>query len=62
MEPLDANLIVETLFAFFWLFTTLTICHFVITSAGFLFIEAEILREGNEDLLNNLDEGLVIVD
>ena len=34
----------------------------MITAAGFLFTDAEILRRGNEDLLNNLEEGLIILE
>ena len=35
--------------------------HGVITSAGFLFTDADILRQGNEQLLDDLEEGLVIL-
>ena len=62
MEPIEVNTAIDSFFSIFWLFATLIICHFVISSAGFLFVEAEILRQGNEELLNSLDEGLVIVD
>ena len=36
--------------------------HLVISAAGFLYVEAEILRKGNEELLDSLDEGLIIVE
>ena len=39
-----------------------TFCHLIITKVGMIFVEAEVLREGNEQLLNNLDEGLIITD
>ena len=62
MEPIEGQTIFDTVFNLCWLAATLAICHFVIASAGFLFIEADILRQGNEELLNSLDQGLVIVD
>ena len=36
------------------------ICHLFITKAGMIFVEVEVLRDGNEQLLNNLEEGLII--
>ena len=39
---------------------SLLIAHLVVTKSGYLYIEAEILREGNESLLNNLEEGVII--
>ena len=36
--------------------------HLIITKVGKIFVESEVLREGNEQLLNNLDEGVVIID
>ena len=38
---------------------TLQIC---ITWAGFMFADAEILRNGNEQLLDDLEEGLIILE
>lgn len=35
-------------------------CHICITKIGMIFVEAEVLREGNEQLLNNLEEGVII--
>ena len=40
----------------------LMICHLVITKTGFIYVESEILREGNEQLLNNLEEGVMIIE
>lgn len=39
-----------------------TCCHLIITKVGMIFVDAEVLREGNEQLLNNLDEGVIITD
>ena len=43
-------------------FLTQTIIHIIINAAGMLFVEAELLRVGNETLLNDLDEGVIIID
>ena len=34
--------------------------HLIITQVGMIFVEAEILRIGNEQLLNNFEEGIII--
>ena len=36
--------------------------HIVINLIGLLFVDAVILREGNEQLLNDLKEGVIIMD
>ena len=36
------------------------VAHLLITKMGMIFVEIEILRQGNEELLNGLDEGVVI--
>ena len=36
--------------------------HIIITQGGVMFCEAEILRWGNEQLLDDLEEGLVILE
>ena len=43
-----------------WQSFNLWVCHICITKVGMIFVEAEILREGNEQLLNDLEEGVVI--
>ena len=35
--------------------------HVAVTSAGLLFVEAEILRCGNENILDSLQEGVIIL-
>ena len=37
------------------------VVHMAITKFGLYLIEAEILRNGNEHLLNNLEEGVLIL-
>ena len=38
------------------------ICHIVSTKIGFTYVDLEILREGNEQLLDNLEEGVMILE
>ena len=45
-----------------WQSLNLLIAHLTITKVGMIFVEAEILREGNESLLNELEEGVIIQD
>ena len=61
MEPFNSEVIFDASFALLWIFATLAICHCVISAAGLHFCEAEILKIGNEELLDSLDEGLLIV-
>ena len=42
-----------------WLLVALLVAHVIVTAAGFLFTEAEILRD---QLLNQMEEGLIIID
>ena len=48
--------------AILWQFLTLAMIHYIISWVGLLFVKAEILRTGNEQLLNNLKEGVIIID
>ena len=43
-----------------WLSIMFWIMYLLITKAGMIFVDAEILREGNEQLLNNFDQGILI--
>ena len=38
------------------------IVHALTNKLGFLFIELDVLREGNDTLLNSLEEGVIIVE
>ena len=35
--------------------------HLLLTKIGMIYIDAEVLREGNDSTLNNLEEGVVIL-
>ena len=45
-----------------WSCLNMFIMHWVITKMGFLYVEAEVLRSGNDQLLDNLEEGVIIVE
>jgi len=45
-----------------WLLVVLLFAHVTITAAGFLFADAEIMRCGNDQLLDDLEEGLIITE
>ena len=38
------------------------ICHMIFTKIGLTYVDLEILREGNEQLLDNLEEGVIILE
>ncbi len=44
-----------------WLALTLSFYHLVITKVGMVYIDAEVLREGNTETLDNLEEGVIIL-
>ena len=45
-----------------WLGISLWLIHLVVTSVGMTLVNAQILNEGNEQLLNNSDQGILIFD
>lgn len=45
-----------------WHALNLLFIHLVISKVGMLFAETKVLLGGNEQLLNNLDEGVIILD
>ena len=51
----------RTFFDMVWISITVLIVHTIITFAGLLFVEAEILRCGNDDILDSLQEGVIIL-
>ena len=61
-ETITAGTVGMTIAAMVWQFGNLFLCHLIINSVGMLFVEADILRSGNEHLLNNLKEGVIIMD
>ena len=61
-EPFDGEVIIKCLMNMIWQSLNLLVAHLTITKVGMIFVEAEILREGNESLLNELEEGVIIQD
>ena len=59
-EPLNQEIITIVIIYSLIFSLALFIVHLVVTKTGYLYIETEILREGNESLLNNLEEGVII--
>ena len=58
-DPLN-EAIINSLMMLPWHVLNLFFIHWVITKVGFLFIESEVLRRGNEAILDDLQEGVVI--
>ena len=52
----------ESIAATGWQFFSLLMCHMVINAVGLIFVDADINRSGNEQLLNDLKEGVIIMD
>ena len=61
-EALDGARIIYLIISMIYMSICLLICHLIITKVGMIFVNAEILSTGNEQLLNNLEEGLMILD
>lgn len=60
-DPVDVVMMHGILILPWHLFNFLCV-HIALTKFGFLFVDAEVLRSGNEQLLNNLEEGVIILD
>ena len=45
-----------------WHILNMLFIHWIITKVGFLFIDAEVLRRDNEELLDGLEEGVIILE
>jgi len=44
-----------------WQCMNLWFIHLIVTKVGMLYIDAEVLREGNNETLDNLEEGIIIL-
>ena len=60
--PADATLYMSSILGAVWQVLNFFMLHFVITSVGLLFVWAELMRGGNEQILNNLKESVVLVE
>ena len=61
-KEVDSFFVAELIFMLVWQFLNLLLCHYVITSVGLLYVTTETMNTSNEQLLNNLNEGVVIND
>ena len=60
-EPVGGAEIFGLLASMFIMTNSLLVVHVIITKVGMIYADAEILRTGNEELLNNLEEGVIIL-
>ena len=60
-DPADL-LAYQLIFNMIWHGMNLFFIHLLISKAGMLYAETEVLRSGNNQLLDNLEEGVVIFD
>ena len=61
-EPFDISVVSNLMMNSFMTFIMCATVQIIINRIGFTFIDAVLLKEGNEQLLNNLEEGVVIFD
>ena len=45
-----------------WHIINIFFIHWIVTKTGFLYIDAEVHHHGNEHILDNLEEGIVILE
>ena len=55
-------MVISCVIAIIWQLTWIIMIHLVINKVGMVYTEAEVLRQGNDQTLDNLDEGVVILD
>ena len=60
-DDINGGAVLGCFFNILWNVLTMLCAHVVITSAGLLFVEAEILRCGNDHILDSLQEGVIIM-
>lgn len=61
-EPMNGERMTTILASMFQQALNLLLSHGTITAIGFVYVKAEILNMGNEQMLDNLEEGLIIKD
>ena len=61
-KDVTSSVIAEGIGGIVFQFSNLLAMHIVINIVGLLFVKAEILRAGDEQLLNDLKEGVIIMD
>lgn len=58
--PFDSEAIIKTIVNMILVGVMVWFCHIVVTYAGMVFIEVQIVRAGNEQILDDLEEGVII--
>ena len=61
-EPADAEAITNLAMITIWQSINLLLIHLVITKWGIIYVNSEILAEGNLQLLENIEEGVLILE
>ena len=61
-ENIDGESITTVALCMGWLAISLFICHIVVNKIGKIYCESILLRQGNEQILDNLDTGVMIVE
>lgn len=61
-EPLNGEAITNLLISMVWTSFNLLTIHLVISKWGLIYVESEIVREGNTMLLDDLAEGVIILE
>ena len=59
--PIDFDMVVGLITAMIFTAFVITLIHILINKMGLLFVDSEILRTGNDQLLNDLEEGVIIL-
>ena len=59
--PIDSGIVVGLITAMIFTALVITLMHILFNKMGLLFVDAEILRTGNDQLLNDLQEGVIIL-
>ena len=60
-NEITASLVISVLGVCVLQFINLFTIHILITKVGMIFVESEIVRIGNDQILNNLKEGVIIL-
>jgi len=62
LEPVTGIMIVLALGGIAWSFFNFLVTYLIITQIGLNYVQSETVNIGNEQLLNNLKEGIIILD
>ena len=60
-KEIDSGTVTGLIAAMSFTALVITLMHILFNKMGLLFVDSEILRKGNDQLLNDLQEGVVIL-